>query len=129
LSRLVTGAGDLLLALDDVHRDPDRPRLVRDAALHGLADPPGRVRRELEPLAVVELLDRADQPDDPLLDQIEQRKAVALVALRDRHDEPEVRVDHQILRLLLAALDPLGELDLLLGAQELVAAGLVQEEL
>src|SRR5205814_7627327 len=84
-----------------------------DAALHRLTDPPRRVRRELEALAVVELLGRADQPDDPLLDQVEQRQAVALVLLRDRHDEAEVRVDHQVLRLLVAALDLLRELDLL----------------
>ena len=127
--QLALGARDLLLALDDVHRDPDRPRLVRDAALDGLADPPGRIGGELEALAVVELLDRPDQPDDPLLDQVEQRQAVPLVALGDRDDQPQVRVDHQILGFLVAALDPLGELDLLLGGQQLVAAGLVQEQL
>ena len=127
--QLALGARDLLLALDDVHRDPDRPRLVRDAALHGLADPPGRIGGELEALAVVELLDRPDQPDDPLLDQVEQRQAVPLVALGDRDDQPQVRVDHQILGFLVAALDPLGELDLLLGGQQLVPAGLVQEQL
>ena len=102
---LALGARDLLLALDDVHRDADRARLVRDAALHGLADPPRRVRRELEALAPVELLGGADQPDDPLLDQVEERQAVTLVLLRDRDDEPQVRVDEQVLRLLVAPLD------------------------
>ena len=96
---------DPLLALDDVHGDADRARLVRDAALHRLADPPRRVRRELESLPPVELLGGADQPDDPLLDQVEQRQAVPLVALRDRDDEPQVRVDEQILRRLVADLD------------------------
>ena len=104
-TQLALGARDLLLALDDVHRDADRARLVRDAALHRLADPPRRVRRELEALAPVELLGGADQPDDPLLDQVEQRQAVALVLLRDRDDEPQVRVDEQVLRLLVAPLD------------------------
>ena len=52
-----------------------------------------------------------------------------LVLLRDRDHEPEVRVDHQLLRLAVAALDPLRELDLLLGGQELVAADLVEEQL
>jgi hypothetical protein len=54
---------------------------------------------------------------------------VALVLLRDRDDEAEIRVDHQVLRLAVATLDPLGELDLLLGRQQLVAADLVEEEL
>src|SRR5207245_8363209 len=38
---------DLLLAFDDVYGNADRARLVRHAALYGLADPPGGVRREL----------------------------------------------------------------------------------
>ena len=54
---------------------------------------------------------------------------MALVALGDRDDEAQVRVDHQVLGFLVAALDPLGELDLLLGGEQLVAAGLVQEQL
>src|SRR5215213_2038583 len=79
--QLALRARDLRLALDDVHGDPDRPRLVRDTALNRLADPPRRVRRELEPAAPVELLDSADQPDDALLDQVEQREPVPLVLL------------------------------------------------
>src|SRR6185436_1095943 len=90
---LALRARDLLLALDDVNRDADRPRLVRDPALHRLPDPPRRVRRELEALAVVELLDGADEADDPLLDQVEERDVVAAVLLRDRDDQAEVRVD------------------------------------
>jgi hypothetical protein len=112
-----------------VHRHADLARLVRDAALHGLADPPGCVRRELEALAPVELLDGADEADDALLDQVEEREPVALVALRDRDDQPQVRVDHLLLRVHVAALDALGELDLLLLGQERIAADLVHEEL
>ena len=54
---------------------------------------------------------------------------MTLVLLRDRDDEPEVRVDHPVLRLLVAALDALGELDLFLGGQQRVAGHLVEEEL
>src|SRR5262249_18726119 len=100
-----------------------------DAALHCLADPPRRIRRELVAASPVELLDGPDEPDDPFLDQVEQRDPVALVLLRDRDDEAEVRVDHQVLRGFVAALDPLRELDLLLGSEELVAPRLVEEEL
>src|SRR5581483_9518892 len=50
------GARQLLLPLDDVHRDADRARVVRDRALHRLPDPPRRVGRELVPTAPVELL-------------------------------------------------------------------------
>ena len=119
---LALGARDLRLALEDVHRDANRPRLVRDAALHRLADPPRRVRRELVAATPVELLDRADEADDPFLDQVEERQPVSLVLLRDRDDEAEVRVHHQVLRRLVAALDALRERDLLVGGEQLVAA-------
>src|SRR4051812_13129489 len=53
---LSLGAADLVELLDDVDRDADRARLVGQRTRDRLADPPGRVGRELEALAVVELL-------------------------------------------------------------------------
>ena len=122
-------ARQLLLALDDVDGDADRPRVVRDGALHRLADPPGRVRGELEAAPPVELLDRAVEAERPLLDQVEERHAEAAVALRDRDDEPEVRLDHPALRALVAALDRLREHDLLGGREQLVTADVGEEQL
>jgi hypothetical protein len=54
---------------------------------------------------------------------------VALVLLRDRDDQAEVRVDHAVLGLDVAVLDLLRELDLLGRGQQRVAAGFVEEEL
>ena len=54
---------------------------------------------------------------------------LALVLLRDRDDQAQVRVDHALLGGDVALLDPLGELDLLGGGQQRVAADLVEEEL
>src|SRR4051812_40255647 len=113
----------------DVHRDTDRLGLVRDGALAGLANPPGGVRRELVALAPVELLGRAVEADDTLLDEVQQRDVMALVALRDRDDEAKVRVDHALLGGGVALLDALREVDLVGGRQQLVAAGGVHEEL
>jgi hypothetical protein len=56
-------------------------------------------------------------------------RPVSLVLLRDRDDEAEVRVHHQVLRRLVAALDALRERDLSSGREQLVATGLVEEEL
>ena len=112
-----------------MHGHADRPALVRDRARDRLADPPGRVGRELEALAVVELLRGADEPDRALLDQVEERQALVAVALRDRDDEAEVRLDHRLLRGVLAALDALRELDLLRGGQQRNLADVLQEEL
>ena len=125
---LLLGAAQLQPALLHVHRDPDRVGLVRDRALAGLADPPRRVGRELEALAVVELLDRPVEADRAVLDQVEQRQAVALIALAI---ETTSRRFAFVIRSFatIAALDPLRERDLLGGGQKLVAADLVQEEL
>ena len=87
------------------------------------------VGRELEAAPPVELLDCADEAERALLDEVEEREPLVAVVLRDRDDEPEVRLDHPLLRLHVAALDPLRELDLLRGRQELVPARLAQEEL
>jgi hypothetical protein len=51
------------------------------------------------------------------------------VVLGDRDDEAQVRLDHPLLRRPVAALDQLGELDLLRGGEQRVAPGLAQEEL
>jgi hypothetical protein len=51
------------------------------------------------------------------------------VALRDRHDQAQVRLDHAALRALVAALDRLREDDLLVGGEQLVAADVGEEEL
>src|SRR3954453_8886097 len=65
---LALRAADLVELLDHMHRDPDGPRLVGERAGDRLADPPGGVGRELEALAVVELLRGADQAERALLD-------------------------------------------------------------
>ena len=127
--QLAVGAVDLLEPLDDVHGHADRPRLVGERACDRLADPPRRVRRELEAATPVELLDGTDEPERALLDEVEERQALVAVVLRDRDDETEIRLDHALLRLHVAALDALGELHLLRGGQELMPAGLAEEEL
>ena len=78
---------------------------------------------------MVELLGRADEADRALLDQVEERQALVAVALGDRDDEPEVRLDHLLLRAVVAPLDPLRELDLLRRGQQIHLADVLQEEL
>src|SRR3954467_12551813 len=63
LDELALDVHDLVQLLDHVHRDADRARLVRDRPGDRLSDPPGRIGGELVALAVVELLDRADEPE------------------------------------------------------------------
>src|SRR5690606_31854642 len=84
--------------LEHVHRQADGPGLVHDAALDGLADPPGGVGREAEAPLRVELLDRADQPEIAFLDQIEQRQAAVHVAPGDLHHQAQIALDHALAR-------------------------------
>ena len=106
---LALRGGHLALALGDVRRQADRAPAVVQRALDRLPDPQRRVGREAEALAPVELLHGADQSEDALLDQVEQRQiADALVLAGDRDDEPQVRVDHALLGGEIATLDRLG---------------------
>ena len=126
LDQLALGVDQLVQALDHVHGDADRAALVGDRAGDRLAYPPGRVGRELVAAAVVELLDRPDQPQRALLDQVEERQPAPDVALGDRHHQAQVRLDHVLLGGHVAALDPLGQQHLLLAAQQGHAADRAQ---
>ena len=131
LQQLALDAHELVDGLHHVHGDADGAGLIGDGARDGLADPPGGVRRELEALRVVELLDGADEAEVALLDKVEEQHAASYVALGDGHDETQVRLDKLLLRVdahlldaaeaaLLAAL----ELDaLVLGLLKLLHGG------
>ena len=115
--------------LGDVDRQADRPALVGERPRDRLADPPGRIGRELVAELVVELLDRPDQAEVPLLDQVEQRDAGLRVVARDRHHEPEVRLDQLSLCGLVALVLAARELALLLRREQAPVADLADVEL
>ena len=100
--------------------------LVGDAAGDRLADPPGRVGRELVAGSPVVLLDGAHEADVALLDEVEEEHAAADVALRDRHHETQVGLDQLAARGGVVALDALGQRDLLGGGQQRGTADLAQ---
>ena len=128
-AQLALRAHDLVQLLDDVHRHPDRPRLVGERTRDGLPDPPRRIGRELEALAVVELLRGAHKADRPLLDQVEERQPLVAVPLGDRDDKAEVRLDHLLLRAVVTPLDAFRRLDLLRRRQQVDLADVLQERL
>jgi len=102
----------------DVHREANRAALVGERTRDSLADPPRRVGRKLVAHLVVELLDRADQPEVALLDQVEERDSGFRVVPGDRHHEPEIRLDQFLLRFLVALVLAAGELSLLRRRQQ-----------
>src|SRR3954452_5458950 len=116
---LVADAPDLTGLRGHVGREADGAGGVVEATLDRLTDPQGGVRREAEALAPVELLRRADEPEHALLDEVVQGQAMALVPAGDGDDEAQVGIDEPVLGKEVAALDALGELDLLRGLQQL----------
>src|SRR4051812_23987523 len=126
---ITLGAGDLALALTDVRRKPDRTAGVGQPALDRLTDPERCVSRELEALAPVELLGCTNQAHDPLLDEVVERETLPAVTAGHVDHKPQVRSDHSILRVEIAALDALCELDLLCGCEQRILRGLLEEQL
>src|SRR5690606_12619112 len=105
-------------AVDHVDRQPDGAALVGYGTGDRLADPPGRVRAKAVPPAPVILLDRPDQTEVALLDQVQQREPTSHVALGDADHEPQVRADEALERLDVALLDALGQLHLFLRREQ-----------
>src|SRR5262245_51996055 len=141
LDELAGGPDELVDGLDHVHGNADGAGLVGDRAGDGLADPPGRVGRELVAAAILELVDGLHQADVAFLDQVEELQTTVRVLLRDRDHQPKIRLDHLLLGLRgldLTGLDDghdaldlvglgvgaaLGDLDLLLGHPYLLLLG------
>ncbi len=69
------------------------------------------------------------RPEHALLHEVAHLQAQPLIAAGLGDDEAQVGVDHALLGLEVAALDPLGQLDLLGGGQQRVNAGLLEEHL
>ena len=76
----------------DVSREADHPALLGQRPQRRLADPERRVGREPEPSFGIEALDGARQPEGALLQQVLAVQAAEPVALRDAHDEAQVRL-------------------------------------
>src|SRR5215211_6147272 len=122
-------AFELGSALDHVDGHADRRAVVGHGALHGLADPPGGIRRELEAESAVELLHGSVEPDRALLDQVEEGHAQPAVVLGDRRHESQVLLDHPLLCGEIAAFDALRPRHFVGSRQQPVPAHLAEEEL
>ena len=83
-----------------MHRDADRPRLVRNGARNRLANPPRRVCREFVTAAVLKFVHRLHQADVSFLNQVEELQSAIRVLLRDRDHQAQVRFNQLPLRLL-----------------------------
>ena len=109
-----------------MHRDTDRPGLIRDGAGDGLPDPPGGICREFVSLCPVEFIDRADKAGVAFLNQVQNVQAAAGIFLCDGDHQTQVRLGELVLRFLIPLGDALGQLHLFLGGKELNLADLLE---
>ncbi len=81
-----------------VHRHANRAALIGHGTTDRLPDPPRRIRAELMPAAVLELVGRADQADVAFLNQVEEMHTAPDVLLGDADDQTRVSAHKVLLR-------------------------------
>ena len=106
LEQLTLDAAELVDHLDHVHRDADGAGLIGHRAGDGLTDPPRGIGGELVALGVVELLDRANQAQVALLDEVQERHSAAGVTLGQRDHQTQIRFQQMVFRAIAVAADP-----------------------
>jgi hypothetical protein len=112
--------------VESVQRYANYARLLCQRLENRLADPPHRVRDELDSLRLVELVRGADETEVALVDQIGERDALILILLGHRHDEPEVRAHQLVQRLLIVHPNALRQSHLFLTVDQRIDADVTQ---
>src|SRR5205823_1379810 len=93
-------------------------RLLGQRLENRLANPPHRVRDELDAFRLVELVGGANEAEVAFVDQIGERDALILILLGDRDDEAQIRTHQRIEGLLVVLADALRELHFHLASDE-----------
>jgi hypothetical protein len=96
-------AVDRTTAFDDLFRQPDQARLLRERVADRAANAEARVRVEVGTACGVVLLDRVEQAEGALLYEVVERKPEVPIAPRDGPDELELRADEPIARDAVAS--------------------------
>src|SRR5262245_52193824 len=98
--------------IDDVDRQADRFGLVGERTLNRLLYPPGSISGEFRALGWIKAFDSFDQPNVTLVDQVEQRKAQALIVTGNFYHQAQVSLDHVLTRLFITLFDSASQCDL-----------------
>ena len=112
-----------------VNRQADGLGLVGQRALDRLLDPPGPVGGELAALGGVKAGDSLHQAHVAFINEIQERQAEVVIVTGNLHHQPEVRLDHVLLSLLVPLLDAGRQLNLLLNCQKRRLRNFVEVEL
>ena len=129
-SELLGEATECMVELVDrlyhVHWYTDRTSLISDRASDTLADPPCRIRGELEPTIWIELIYRTEESYIPFLDEIEESESASHILLRDRDDETEIGFCESLACILVSLLDEMTETDFFFCIDERKSTDLVE---
>jgi hypothetical protein len=98
------------------------PRLLGERLQYGLPNPPHGVGDELDPLRLVELVRRADEPEVPLVDEIRERDSLVLIFLGDGDHEAQIRAHELVERFRILHTDELREAHFLIAIDQRVRA-------
>ena len=101
-----------------IQRHPHDTRLLSQRLKDCLANPPHRVRDELDSLGFVEFVRGADQTEIALVDQVGERHALILVLLRHRNHEAQIRTDQFVERILITDADSTRQFGFLFARDE-----------
>ena len=121
-------AADFADFIHEVNRQPDGLALVGQGAFDRLLDPPRSISAQLAALFRVETLHRFHQTDIALGNEVQKGKPVIAEVVGNLDHQAEIRRDHLLAGLFVAALDLPGQLDLVLRTQERHLADLTQIE-
>ena len=109
-----------------VQRESNNSALLCQGLKNGLANPPNRVRDELETTGFVKPLCGLDEPQVAFVDQIRQRQSLVLVLLGHRDHKSEVGFGQLLQCGLVSCLDLAGEFHLFLRSNQVNTANLLE---
>src|ERR1043166_8178713 len=109
LEQRIGALADAMERAGAIQRDPNDARLFGQRLQNRLADPPHRVRDELDALRLVEFVSGANEAQVAFIDQVRERHALVLILFRHRHDEPQIRPHEFVEALLVAHTNLLGQ--------------------
>ena len=115
--------------LDHVDRQPNGAGLVHDAALDGLANPPGGVGGKAKTPLGVEFFHGADQAQVALFNQIQQGQAAIDVPAGNFHHQAQVTLNHTAPGTGISLQREAGEVLLFVGGEQRGVADFVQVQL
>ena len=89
----------------EMYRYANRTCLLSDIAADRLADPPGGVCAKLETARRVKFIDRPQQPQITLLDQIEERNTPAQITLGNADHQTQIGADQGLAGFFCQVID------------------------